>query len=259
MMSPLSSRLGGHVSLVSTRAVRGFTIVELMVAIVMSMFLVAGIFGIVVSLRQTSRVQDNLTQLHDSERFMLTVFNTSVHQAGYFTNPVVNTAAAALPVSASANPDDTTFIAEQFISGSDGAGTASDTINLRFQSASGDGLTNCQGDTNATALPIVWTSSFSINTDRQLVCAVSTNGGVAGTPTVLADNIANMSILYGVDTDEDGTVDRYMNATDVTAAAFWARIYTVQLSVTFRDAVSAGPAKDMPFPIFHTISLMNRP
>ena len=53
------------------------------------------------------------------------------------------------------------------------------------------------------------------------------NGNAA--PGPLVDGVENMQILYGVDTDDDGIANQYIDATEVTAAQ-WANVVSVRMA-----------------------------
>ena len=127
---------------------RGFTLIELMIAITIALFLCGSMVAVVFAVRASFKTQDGLVRMQENARFMLSVMNTTVHNAGYFANPLANTLLTAFPTPATPNSNGTTFAAGQFITGTTGA--SGDSLNVRFQTASGDGLTNCQGATNTS-------------------------------------------------------------------------------------------------------------
>lgn len=236
----------------------GFNLIELMVSIALGLFLLAGVVGIVLTMRKSFSTQDGMTQTQESQRFMLSVLNTTIHNAGYFPDPLNITRLSAFTVPAVANPDGTTFKVGQFITGK--TGTASDTITLRFMTASGDGIMNCNGDTNTSGAPAVYTNSFAVNAAGQLTCAVTLNGGAPATPAVLVDHISSMRIMYAVESAEEGTVDSYLTAQQVQAGDLWGKVAAVKIRFTMKDLVRSTPSTpmNMPSPLLHTISMMNQ-
>ncbi|MGI4936948.1 MAG: PilW family protein, partial [Janthinobacterium lividum] len=194
---------------------------------------------------------------------LLTVLGTTIHNAGFFSDPVNNTLLTALPASSGATADGSGFAAGQFISGTtaSGSGSGSDTLNLRYQTASGDGIMSCLGDTNTSGAPVVWTNSFAINAASQLTCAVGQNGAATGTAAVLTDNVAAMRVLYGVDTAGSGSADTYLDAAAVSASGAWSKVYSVQLVLTFHDSVNSTTTTQVNLPktLRHTFYLMNQP
>lgn len=242
------------------RAVQtGFSLIELMVAIGMALFLAAGLVSTVVTLRGSFNSQDQLTQLQENQRFLLTALTTTIHNAGYFVSILVYTrdSAPVFPATAAGiTSDNVTLQAGQFLSGTDGT---SDTLDVRYQTASGDTLTNCQGGSNTTGAPVTWINTYSVNASNQLVCSVSINGAKdPNAPMVLADQVMSMSVLYGVDTAGLGGVDTYLPAGSLTPAQ-WGAVRSVQLSITFLDPINSKPGvpKALPQKLVQTIAMMN--
>jgi type IV pilus assembly protein PilW len=201
--------------------------------------------------------------LQENQRFLLTVLTNTVHNAGYFVSIQVYDRNTVFPAAVAgggtgATSDNMPYQTGQFLMGSDGA---SDTLDVRYQTAPGDTLTNCQGGSNTTAAAVTWSNTFSVNAANQLVCTVSVNGAASSDPMVLVDQVASMSILYGVDVDGLGGVDTYENAGAVTAAAQWGAVRSVQLSITFLDPINSKPGAPayLPKPLVQTIAMMNTP
>ncbi|HTD02243.1 PilW family protein [Undibacterium sp.] len=241
-----------------TSRAAGFGLIELMIALVIAMFIILGMVGIVVSMKGSFTTQDSLSRMQESERFALTIFDNTVRAAGYYPNPTTITAGSALPATATANPDGTTFAAGQGITAT--TGTTNDTIDVRFQSASGDGLMNCLGDTNTSGATTVWSNSFAVNASNQLTCTVTADGGTPGTAVVLVDNVSAVKILYGVDTDGDGSADTYLSSTDVAAKSVWPAVISAQIKITFIDLINSTTGKPVSLPpLVHTVNLMNKP
>jgi type IV pilus assembly protein PilW len=61
--------------------------------------------------------------------------------------------------------------------GTSGANGASDTLTARFMTANGDGILNCQGQSNTSGANVVYVNSFAVNVNNELTCAI--NGGAA--------------------------------------------------------------------------------
>lgn len=231
----------------------------MMVAILITLFLMGGMMMMVIGMKSSFGNQNQLSNLQEDQRFLLAVLNTTIHNAGFFPDPTSNTLMTALPVTSVANPDGTTFLAGQFVSG--GTANGADTLNLRFMSASSDGLLSCLGDRNTSATPVIWTNSFTVNNANQLTCAVGVNGAAAGPASVLTDNIASMAVTYGVDTRGASSTDTYMTAAAVTAGNYWPAVYSVQVVLTFRDPLNSTPTApvNLPRTLRHTFFLMNKP
>lgn len=62
---------------------RGLTLVEVMVAITISLILLAGVMQIFLSSRQTYRVQDGLARMQENGRFAMQFLSNDIRMAGY--------------------------------------------------------------------------------------------------------------------------------------------------------------------------------
>jgi len=176
---------------------QGFTLVEIMVAITLSMILLAGVMQIFMASKATYNLQNGLVRLHENSRYALDIMARNIGMAGYTT--------AAVPINAfnSANT------AENSVENTDLYFTvllknASDTIEINYESA-----TDCLGNaTGGTA-----TDRYFIS-GTNLMCLGNGNA----TPGLLAEGIENLQILYGQDTDGDGTANRYVSASNIVLA-----------------------------------------
>jgi type IV pilus assembly protein PilW len=246
-----------HPSMAARRQV-GMTLVELMVAIIVALFMAAALLMVFMGMNTNYGTQARMTLLQDSQRVVMTILNRAVEEAGYFVDPVHQNASDALPAGVLNWPDgsNSPWSAGQFVLGTGDAadsGTGNpDRMALRFQTASNDGLYNCNGGTNTSGGPLVYTDVFFINDQSQLSCSV--NGAA---PVVLADGIARMQILYGTDTLGKGQVDAYLPASLVTSTGMWNNVRSVKLRVFFLDP-SVSPPATLPNPMLQLTSMHNK-
>jgi type IV pilus assembly protein PilW len=209
---------------------RGLTLVELLIAMTIALFLLAGLLTIVQGLKSTWKTQGDLARLQDGERLAMTMLTDVVQTAGYYPDPTANDAETVFPAG-------TTFTAAgQTIVGTSTAG-GPDTITVQYAVGPGDKIINCEGGTNAASAPyVVYVNKFSVNADHQLQCEL--NGGDA---VPLVSGVENMVILYGVDTG-GGTscVDKYLSAAEVSAAGDWLNVCSVKIQLTFTNPTNSA-------------------
>lgn len=227
------------------RTQSGLTLIELMVAMVISLLLLAGLVTIFASMRTSFSTTKQLNQLVNQQRLATAVMSDSLSNAGFYplTNRTVvgqyQAPSAAFPVSAttvSLNGSTVTMnfaTAGQVVYGT-GATTAGsrDVIAVRMMTVKDASPLNCQGGVNKTTTITRVISVFWVNsTKNQLECTVvSDNGsGPSSTPLVggqvlpLPGNpyggVDSLIAMYGVDTNSSGSVDRYMSADTLNSSA----------------------------------------
>jgi type IV pilus assembly protein PilW len=226
---------------------RGVTLIELMIALVIGLFLTAGLVTLVGAMKRTNGIQDGLTQLQDNERLAATLLTDVVQTAGYF--PTANLTTGGNEFAAATIGTDTFGSAGQAIVGTAGAAAANpDTITVRYETQAGDGVINCMGGSYTGAGKVIWVNRFSLDTTTNtLNCTLTetdnTGAPIAGTASIvvpLVTGISNFKVLYGLKTNTANTftsVDSYLNATAVNGldqlTRGWPFIMSISLQLTF--------------------------
>ena len=228
---------------------RGMTLVEVMIAMAVAMFLLLGVTTILSGTRQAASSQRQLAQLQDDERLAMTVMTDVIQAAGYYPDPTVNSAATYMPI-------DATFP----IAGFGLFGTSSvagpDTISVRYATQLTDGAINCVGNSTTSPTPVPFVNTFSLDTVNQnLQCAFNGNPQVA-----LVNGITNLRIWYGVNTGVatgQQCADTYLRASEVTAGngttSYWGNVCSVKVELTFADPANAA----RPVKFTRVIAVMN--
>lgn len=222
----------------------GFTLVEIMVAITLSLFLIGGLVQIYASSKRSSTIQRNLADYQEVQRFALDLLNRDIRMAGFFDQSVQT---AIKPVDKFfINPDDSTDSRNT----ANASGTDSDVITIQYESdkdclgnsISTDLLENIGPNGNTVAI----NNYFILN--ETLYCK-GNDGGTAGgarvviPPQPLIEGVVNMQVLYGENTDpfkpgEPPTANRYVHIEDVTRMD---RVKTVRIALLFK---TLNPVKD---------------
>lgn len=207
---------------------RGFTLVEILIALLIGLFLAGALITIVQTNRTVFGNQNKLAQLQDGERMALTMMTDVIQSAGYFPNPTLNTLNNSLAIVAP-------FVAAgQSVYGVYSATPPGDQISIRYMTAGGDGILNCSGQSNPIGGPnTLYVNTFQVvvvNGIGQLICTMN------GTQYNLVNGVTNLSVLYGVKANAGATgnnVDTYMNAAQVTAANLWSSVVSALVQLTF--------------------------
>jgi type IV pilus assembly protein PilW len=221
------------------RSSRGFTLVELMIAIVIGLFIAAGLVTLVQAMKRTSTSQNGLSQLQDNERMGMSLIANAVQSAGYYPNPLLNTATTFFTVSTTAP----VFAAGQSMTGSVNTSSAllGDQITLRYTTAGADNVLNCAGATSATQK--TWTATFSIDANQNLQCVLF--DGTNTTTVQLVAGVTKLQVLYGVQTNGGAlynSADTYLAASAMTPA-YWGAIRSVRVTLTFNNPLAGQPGQ----------------
>ncbi|PCI20615.1 MAG: hypothetical protein COB62_04440 [Piscirickettsiaceae bacterium] len=186
----------------------GLTLVELMVAMVIGLLLMAGVLQVFTANQQTYRVTENLSRVQENGRFAVDIINRFVRKAGFKGNTETSPAFKFL----TGTHLTYVFSADQVI-----AGTNTD-VYIRYSGGEGTGVTDCIGNPVAAGTEV--TNRFYLDTtNKELECLSTTNP----IPQPLVDNIEDMQILYGMalsnGTGHDLRADCYLPADTIVTAA----------------------------------------
>ncbi|NOZ54571.1 MAG: prepilin-type N-terminal cleavage/methylation domain-containing protein [Gammaproteobacteria bacterium] len=197
---------------------QGFTLVEIMVAITLSVILLAGVMQIFIGSKTTYNLQSGLGRLHENARFALDIMAQNIGMAGYTSNLIPITAFN--NANTLENATENTNLGFTVISRQ-----ASDTIEVNYESP-----TDCLGNaTGGTA-----TDRYYIDATN-LMCLGNGNAN----PAVLAEGIENLQILYGQDTDGDNIANHYVSANNIVAAN---PVINVRIAILASTVQSVGGA-----------------
>jgi type IV pilus assembly protein PilW len=249
---------------------QGFTLIEILIALLIGVFMLAALLTIVQANRRVYGDQSQLAQLQDSERMAMTLMTDVIQMAGYFPNPHTNTSDGSLTAAGA-------FAQGQAITGSFSSSVPGDSISVRYMTAGSDGILNCSGLSNPNLPPangganILYVNTFAV-VSGQLVCTLTSSAvpapvqynlvsGVTNATTTLG--VTNLSILYGVKTNAaaaGNAVDTYLNADQVTAANDWSNVISVLIELTFTNPLYTNGSTTQPktIEIQRVVGVMNQ-
>jgi len=246
-------------------AERGFTLVEVMVAITLSVFLLFGLFTILRQTRDANSATTGLSQLQDDERIAMTIMTDTIEEAGYV--PEANGSGQ------SNFTTDTTFATQgQIIVAGTGAGWVGEKLTMRYVLGAGDSTLKCDGTTNSGAEQ-VYEEAFQITTTaagvNQLVC-IPNAGSAAPTTVPLVNNVANLTFQFAVNrtaassstasnavgpnTASSATgygcpADTWMTTADMQANANdWTNVCAIKVDIVFVNPIYQPPGQPNPTP-----------
>jgi type IV pilus assembly protein PilW len=222
---------------------RGFTIVELLISVTIGLLLVVVIAQLFLGSRQTFATNDDVSRMQDNIRYAQQLLIRTIHVASYRSK-------------ANANMKDIFNGPTAALAGTNGAGSASDTITIRFQ-GSGDGssdLVNCKSTNppNCTGADGSVVDCLGVKIDAGMMAvntfsiAVGANGrnalfchngvGPPGPGVELVPDVDNMQILFGEDTDGDLVANHYVPV-DVTTPD---KVVSVRIALLFQTPTATS-------------------
>ena len=213
---------------------RGFTLIELMIALLIALFLIGGLLTLVQAMKATSLSQNGMSQLQDNERMAMTLMTDVIQSAGYFPNPAGPggaTAASSFPVSGSFTSAGQAVVG----TGSFPDAAPGNSISVRYLTSGTDNIINCTGNTSGVAASFI--NTFSVDTNGNLNCTLVVNGA-APTVVPLINGVNSLNIYYGVETNTslgNNSVDTYLDATAVTAGSYWNKVISVKITLSFAN------------------------
>ncbi len=229
----------------------GFTLLELMIALMIGLFLVGALLIVVQDNKRAFTSQNQLARLQDLERLAMTILTDAIQQNGYFTDPTTYTATSLFPSSGSNFP-----LAGQTLNGFSNYSAGADTILIRRGAVAGDGIIDgCTGTTYTGTITTIGANFYipaaSTGNGGQIWCGENSQyymvvGDIAGFVTRNPIQVTNMTFLYGVNsTGASTSVDTYKTAAQM-ATADWLNVISVQITLSFTNPLYTAPGLGQP-------------
>lgn len=192
----------------------GMTLVEIMIAMLVGVFLIAGILQIFISAKQAYRLQDNLSRLQENGRTAIDAITKDVRMAGYADY-------SCLPVTASSAP------AFGVANATCCASLAGTDVIRTFQWL-GPKPAGCPP--NPQNSEISYFINNSSNTDLPSLWRYAS---LAAASTERVEGIENLKVWYGLDTDAtpDYVPNYYVPIQAAWTATDWAKVVSVRITL----------------------------
>jgi type IV pilus assembly protein PilW len=241
------------------RGQKGFTLIELSVAVMIGLFLLGGLLTLVHDMRRTFGAQNGLAQLQDNERLAMTLITDVIQAAGYFPDPTTQTAGGATGVLPAVLPFTSSG---QSIAGTGNLAAPGDTITVQYFTANNDGVINCKGGTNASGGNFLYVNKFSVVKDP-LTNKWTLSCTLLGVTYPLVSDVTNMQIWYGVKRNNavpGNNVDTYLTAASgLMTPGDWNSVICIKVTLTFINPLNATqPTQPPTIQFTRVITVMNR-
>ena len=231
---------------------RGLTLVELLIAMVVSLVLVAGVATVYISSQRTYHARDQLSGMDETARVALDTLTKNLEHAGYATPAKLPIGdyfyykGASTPVAYACGDGKNNIRSVSGLTSKatqDAFNSNGDSIAIRFigDSALNTDCANasltegCQIDNASTTAASFVYNEFYVATDssgipNNLYCMASNDPN----PKPITRGIENIQFLYGLDSDRDGAVNTYLKASSLTASD-WAHVISIQVAILVRS------------------------
>lgn len=188
----------------------GFTMLELMIALLLSSIVVLAVTQLFITNQRTFVLQQALRDVQEQGRFALEYIERDARRAS-LVQPATAGPAPGIIVENSQLP-----VGVGFPPSSEGGTGATDNDRLTFSFQGDAGMEDCEGDAlAAAAAPALVVSTYWVNDANQLRCEGSVDGASGG--LTLVEGVDSFQVLYGIDTEDDGVpfASRYVRADDL--------------------------------------------
>tara|TARA_Y100001934_G_C12371255_1_gene786448 strand:+ start:1549 stop:2307 length:759 start_codon:yes stop_codon:yes gene_type:complete len=208
----------------------GFSLVELMIAMVLGLLLLAGVVNVQISSKETFQTSDDLSRVQENGRFALDILASDIRMAGYRPPENGNTPHYFL-----------TDACDEFNPcTSDGGGNDSDRIAVQYDpDSNSDCFGNAVGDTDLVVNVYSITFADNVNSLSCRSWNASTGGWVSAARPLIA-GVDNMQALYGIKNSLGTSVTRYVSADRVTD---WTQVQSVRIAVLVARGTQFGQSE----------------
>lgn len=183
----------------------GFTLVELLVSITLGITILLTTTQLFVDSRESFQYEQQWLDLHERGRHLVQFLSTEIKKIGYPADSFSGTALSATD---------------------DSGEKSSDSLTISYQ-----GAKDCAGSSSTTVLYYLDNSNFMCNG----------NGSSSPSPQTLTSYIDGLQFRFGIDLDEDGSIDRYLDANDISD---WDKVDTIQVAILLKSQLAVRQASD---------------
>ena len=191
---------------INIKSQAGMSVIELMIAMTLSVILMTGVIQIFVSTKQSYTTTDNISRAQENGRFAIDVLSKYARMGGYWDYTINDETPAPFATRCAAVVD--------LPCTRDGLGN-NNSDRLAIQFAAPDNV-DCNGNTpsaNRVFMNVFWVQEDDFDVSS-LYCQGydSATDNWMGDPRPYISGIDSLQVLYGIQ-DADGSVTHYVNAT----------------------------------------------
>ncbi|WP_411728114.1 PilW family protein [Methyloglobulus sp.] len=201
----------------TAKSQQGFSLIEILIAMLIGLFLLGGLLQIFTGAKQSNRMQENLSRLQENGRFAMNFITRDIRLAGFWgcLNPSV--------------PDVDIAGADNNAANGDNIDNGTDTLTLR--GAFSQALEDPPGTPAVCGTAVNTAAAYYADPSSTITYRIN-NGVLEKDAVALIEGIENMQVLYGEDTDNDATANRYVPVNNVANRA---NVVSIRISLLVRS------------------------
>ena len=227
----------------------GVTLIEMLIALALGIFLLAGILQVFVGSKQSFEVISAQSAMQETGRFSMVLVEKVARGAGYINLSAVTAADFSSMMDNIASSENffnefnsgNGFVSSSIVTGNNGClgacsrktdgGVNSDSFSVRMHGDSNGSLQDCQGNALPVAADTEVRMTYFLSANNELSCQVD-NGAVAA----LVGGVEDFQVLYGVAGGAPSSyqVTRYV-AEGAMTNADWPNIVSIRIGVIARS------------------------
>ena len=233
-----------NLKMIKPRRCNGFSLVSLMIAIVIGLFIIGAAGQVYVQSKSSFNARAAVSAVSENGRFAIQDIRRVLAMAGMniTASEDVSTIKRAIP------PRDTDTTGTNTYEGS---ATDSDIVAVRYRRGP-----TCYGYIDKLLDDDPVTIRFLVENDQLMCEKIETAGGtVTRNKQPLVSGVKLMKGLYGVDDTADGYANRYLTAKQVELESKWRNIVSMRVGVVVDSAEQSQPV-DMRSGTAQTLSLL---
>jgi type IV pilus assembly protein PilW len=234
----------------------GMTLIECMISLTLGMLVILACTALLLSARNTYLAIDDNARINDTGAFALAAIGAAIRQAGYADR--TGDAPPPDPPGKVLYGWDDAALSGNSLDGRTSSVNGSDVLFTRFMTTSAtgaadDNMLNCAGHASKSAIPPIsadavynWSIFYiarnnEASREPELFCKYRTRKNEFAA-NAIARGVESLQFLYGVDLNDDGLPDTFLNAsaTDTldggrqTPPGHWAKVVAVRIALSVR-------------------------
>jgi len=222
----------------------GLSLLELMIAMVLGLFIIVGISYVYINGKKSSITNDQVSMLQANGQAALQELTSIIQHAGYSSNSVapfedifIRTAISTSSCTDSTDSVSSPALFSAMINNNPDHGDTigvvylgDDTLNL--DCAGNELPATCRLESGAPRDASKIYNQFFVAENAAGIPALNCSGSRTSASVEIAEGVENIQFVYGEDINTDGVADRYVNSASVTN---WEEVVSVNVAVLIRS------------------------